>query len=927
MGYSSAVSISSDSEDYESNDQAPAKQINNTKVDFDTWKRTLRKRLNGIKSVGDIANFTRYPTFANPGLKIEGHPAFPLPLTPSDAEVIKAACREAPFGKGEDTVVDTSVRKTWELNHTQFQLINPEWAGFLQKVYLTAAGGLGLTDVSVKPHKLLLYEKGSFFKRHKDSEKEPGMVGTLVICLPSKHQGGDVHLAFGSDQRVFSTAPTSTFDITTLAWFSDVTHEVKELTSGYRLALTYNIVQNGSAKQSAGFFGQQAQEVKQVLLQWQVNYPGNNMLVYPLDHKSSQSSLSFRNMKGRDKAVCQAIQDIGAHSGVFLLLAHQTHTTEEDEDYYDNDAEPGTCLDAIFTPEGKQIATDYTLDDDEVMTPNMFADRNPDSEDEGEFTGNEGAPSTYRYHDTVAVLIKKSALHKFLRGGSYGPDAHTGNMVALVTKDLEEHRDHPITRATALKLLNHAIGVTGPSQKTTPPVAVYWALQLDDTKLFQLAMAAAAKAGQDTYNEALNVTCRYIEENFGEKMESLEWDKWLGETTGGASLSGLMNSIQHFTPRFKSDAARESFSKWGNSKLTLKLETEPQLGINELSFFAKTLESRHGDQEWIMSSLIPCLADRGNRDLIYKVLNTVFVKREQREFRNAKDIYVYMVKNALPKLLLSGEDITPNSTPYAALSTTVIGPLTEFAYRVNEGLTLGAAEEALQLLEAGCNTLVWTKSEWQPSAVQANVVEKFLVPLMTTMQRHSIPVENHEAVRNLLEFIIGEGLLQQLGPFPPRPVGWTYKPRRCAPYRGQRTVCRDCDELEVFLTASDQKVWRFAAAEARRKHINSLLYGTEKYFRMTTKRTRSPHTLVIEKTGGEYKDEVAKWRRHVQAMASLLSPLRSDFLKNMLGESRYRELILLEPLLSQTDAGSVAGVKREADEPAFGQRPATQRRL
>ncbi|KAI8295913.1 hypothetical protein K4K56_009440 [Colletotrichum sp. SAR 10_98] len=843
MGYSSAVSISSDSEDYESNDQAPAKQINNTKVDFDTWKRTLRKRLNGIKSVGDIANFTRYPTFANPGLKIEGHPAFPLPLTPSDAEVIKAACREAPFGKGEDTVVDTSVRKTWELNHTQFQLINPEWAGFLQKVYLKADGRW-------------------WTRRHKDSEKEPGMVGTLVICLPSEHQGGDVHLAFSSDQRVFSTAPTSTFDITTLAWFSDVTHEVKGLTSGYRLALTYNIVQNGSAKQSAGFFGQQAQEVKQVLLQWQVNYPGNNMLVYPLDHKYSQSSLSFRNMKGRDKAVCQAIQDIGAHSGVFLLLAHQTHTTEEDEDYYDNDAEPGTCLDAIFTPEGKQIATDYTLDDDEVMTPNMFADRNPDSEDEGEFTGNEGAPSTYR-----------------------------------------------------------------PSQKTTPPVAVYWALQLDDTKLFQLAMAAAAKAGQDTYNEALNVTCRYIEENFGEKMESLEWDKWLGETTGGASLSGLMNSIQHFTPRFKSDAVRESFSKWGNSRLTLKLETEPQLGINELSFFAKTLESRHEDQEWIMSSLIPCLADRGNRDLIYKVLNTVFVKREQREFRNAKDIYVYMVKNALPKLLLSGEDITPNSTPYAALSTTVIGPLTEFAYLVNEGLTLGAAEEALQLLEAGCNTLVWTKSEWQPSAVQANVVEKLLVPLMTTMQRHSIPVENHEAVRNLLEFIIGEGLLQQLGPFPPRPVGWTHKPRRCAPYRGQRTVCRDCDELEVFLTASDQKVWRFAAAEARRKHINSLLYGTEKYFRMTTERTRSPHTLVIEKTGGEYKDEVAKWRRHVQAMASLLSPLRSDFLKDMLGESRYRELILLEPLLSQTDSGSVAGVKREADEPAFGQRPATQRRL
>lgn len=409
MGVSQAVSISSGSE---SDRDRPAKKAN-VNTDYRTWKHALRLRLNGIKSVGDIANFTRYPTFANPGLKIENQPPLPLPLTASDAEIIKKACHEAPFGKGEDTVVDTSVRKTWELEHTKFELANPEWPGFLQTIALTAASRLGLLEVTVKPHKLLLYEKSSFFKKHKDSEKEPGMVGTLVVCLPSEHQGGDVHLTFGSDQRIFQTAPTSTFDLTTLAWFSDVTHEVKELTSGYRLALTYNIIQKGLSKLSAGFFGEQAQQVKQMLGQWHAKFPAKDMLVYPLDHKYSESSLSLRNMKGRDKAVCQALHNVASQSGAFLLLAHQTHSTGEDEDEDNSygyrlscDIEaPRTYLDVVFTPEGKKIATNHDLEDDQILTPNLYKNRKPDSEEEGEFTGNEGAESTFRYHDTVCSQI------------------------------------------------------------------------------------------------------------------------------------------------------------------------------------------------------------------------------------------------------------------------------------------------------------------------------------------------------------------------------------------------------------------------------------------------------------------------------------------------------------------------------------------
>ncbi|KAL0937520.1 2OG-Fe(II) oxygenase [Colletotrichum truncatum] len=919
MGYSSPVSGSSGGE---SEDEKPPRALHNST--YNSWKSSLRGRMKDIKAVGDIAAFSLYPSFTNPGLKIEGHPTIPLPLTTADAEVIKGACREAPFGKGDDTVVDTSVRKTWELSHTEFQLLNREWPGFLQKISLAAARGLGLSDISVKPHKLLLYEKGSFFKRHKDSEKEKGMVGTLVVCLPSEHEGGDVHLTFGSDHRVFSTAPTSTFDLTTLAWFSDVTHEVKELTSGYRLALTYNIIQNSPIKQSAGFFGQQAQQVRQLLLEWHTRFPTTNMLVYPLSHKYSQASLELQNMKGRDKALCQAVHDVGSRSGVFLLFAHLTRTTGDGEEdiygrYGAEEEEETTLLDSVYTLDGKLVASAVSVDDEEMLVPDLYKDRSPDSSEEGEFVGNESAPSSYRYHDSVLVLVKKQSLYKYLKGDRYwaGYDARTDNMVNMVAKDLEKNIDHAPTKTSALAFLKAALNVDGRSLTKTSCTAVYWSLKLDDIGLFQAAMAAAAKfGGQEAYNEAIKITCRYVEDQFANSAGSIDWDKWLGGVTEKSTLAGLRNTIEHFAPRFTSDAVRDSFKRWGENKLTWKLETQAEIDSNELSFFAKTLESRHEDMDWIKSSLLPILATRGTRDLIYKVLNTVFVKREQREFRNAKEIFQYFLENALAKLLLEGEDMaTRVVNPTVAA---FIGPLIDFVNRVDEALTLGLAELAIQLLEACCNNLVWTKEQWDPRNVNARVVDQFLVPLTSIMEKHNIPVT--EPIREVFETVIRDGLIAQVGSLPPPPIGWQHKPRRCAP-RSRSRVCADCDALEAFLISPDMKVWRFPAAEARRRHIEHVLSShAHNFFRLTTERPRSPYTLVVEKTGLEHTAEVAAWHRKVEDLDTLLaSSLRNDTVKRILGEQQYQELVLLEVLRRQGALGNVAGVKREADGPADGQ--------
>ena len=51
----------------------------------------------------------------NPGLHIEGIGNVGMPISDHDAQRIITMSRQAPFGKGSRTIVDTSVRKTWEL--------------------------------------------------------------------------------------------------------------------------------------------------------------------------------------------------------------------------------------------------------------------------------------------------------------------------------------------------------------------------------------------------------------------------------------------------------------------------------------------------------------------------------------------------------------------------------------------------------------------------------------------------------------------------------------------------------------------------------------------------------------------------------------------------------------------------------------------
>ena len=65
---------------------------------------------------------------------------------------------------------------------------------------------MGVTgQVRASLYNLLLYGEGGKFKKHRDSDKELGLFGTLVIALPSAHGGGALAVHHGGETLSSST--------------------------------------------------------------------------------------------------------------------------------------------------------------------------------------------------------------------------------------------------------------------------------------------------------------------------------------------------------------------------------------------------------------------------------------------------------------------------------------------------------------------------------------------------------------------------------------------------------------------------------------------------------------------------------------------------------------------------------------------------
>ena len=74
-----------------------------------------------------------------------------------------------------------------------------------------------------------------------DTPRSKTQIGSLVVCLPPQFKGGDLVLNHEGKEVVFDWDQQSASAIQWAAFYSDCEHEIKTITEGERITLTYNL--------------------------------------------------------------------------------------------------------------------------------------------------------------------------------------------------------------------------------------------------------------------------------------------------------------------------------------------------------------------------------------------------------------------------------------------------------------------------------------------------------------------------------------------------------------------------------------------------------------------------------------------------------------------------------------------------------------
>jgi hypothetical protein len=82
-------------------------------------------------------------------------------------------------------------------------------------------------------------------------------------------------------------------------------------------------------------------------------------------------------------------------------------------------------------------------------------------------------------------------------------------------------------------------------------------------------------------------------------------------------------------------------------------------------------------------------------------------------------------------------------------------------------------------------------------------------------------------------------------------------------------TCRDCGALAAFLGNPSEKSWAFAAAEARRKHVEATISAARSDVTVSTERVGSPHRLVCTKNQASYARRCKQREQDLAAIETL----------------------------------------------------------
>jgi hypothetical protein len=418
-------------------------------IEYNQELKPLEAVLSDVKQPGDffVCGAVEMPM---PRVEVEGAGTLSFPVPDAQIAAIVRRAARAPYGRGQETIVDTSVRKVWQIAPGKVEISGKSWAANFETILSKVKAGLGCdgASVSVELYKLLVYDRGGFFLPHRDTEKTSGMFGTLVLTLPSKHRGGELRIRHAAREVTVETGGAEPSELSYVAFYADCEHEALPVRRGSRVCLVYNLIQETQKRPKsrhrilkAPEYESQIAEAAAILDRFLRTPDAPIKIAWLLAHQYSPAALSFSALKGADAAKVRVLVHAAArtHCVAHLGIVHVGDSgaaEPDDAEYffrsrrnryrnYEDEEEEDDDEDASFTvatvDDTWQYVDEWRDTDDrvlafgriplaghELLPAGALDGEPPDEKRLTEASGNEGATYERSYYRAALVLWRQN---------------------------------------------------------------------------------------------------------------------------------------------------------------------------------------------------------------------------------------------------------------------------------------------------------------------------------------------------------------------------------------------------------------------------------------------------------------------------------------------------------------------------------------
>ncbi|MEL7497915.1 MAG: 2OG-Fe(II) oxygenase [Planctomycetota bacterium] len=377
---------------------------------------------------------------ANGAIQIEGIGPLKLPMRPKDVRELLAHAQSAPYGKGTRTIVDPTVRDSLEINASCLAY-SEQWKSAIEQTARRVAKELNLPPDRIKaePYKLLIYTKGGFFLPHRDSEKRKSMVASLIVMLPSRFGGGDLSVEHESKRQRFDFKQSrDQVACDCASFYADCLHEVKKVTSGVRICLSYNLSLKAPPKSKTKTSKTDpVAPLVAAIKNWTRSRPAKP-LVFAMEHQYTASGLKPDLLKGKDRTMAKQLIAAAEKADCQLHFGQvERHLVEHAVDGYSNYdgyrggrfrghsrrrtitdpsdleilsvIEETVCIDGWKSAEGKRVQMEaLAVGGDALVSKTPLEDWKPTSFDYEGYTGNAGNTLDRWYHKSAITIWAKT---------------------------------------------------------------------------------------------------------------------------------------------------------------------------------------------------------------------------------------------------------------------------------------------------------------------------------------------------------------------------------------------------------------------------------------------------------------------------------------------------------------------------------------